>query len=76
MHTEMDGQENAPESFLLNTLKIVSLLGGRESKQLEGDFGRCFGVDALDEHQTLLCKDVCQRQTFQLTNPFHTSLLT
>ena len=44
MYTEMDCQENAPKRFPLSTLKTVSLLGGRESKQLREDLGRCLEV--------------------------------
>lgn len=79
LYTEMECQENAPEGFLLHTLRrIISFFGGRESKKR--DLDRCLEVmwwtNIAWVLQTLLCRDGWVSEGNLLTHqPFHTSLL-
>lgn len=52
MRTEMECQENAPERFLLHTLRrIISFFGGRESKQIERGLREVFRGDVREKQR-------------------------
>lgn len=76
MRTEMECQENAPERFLLHTLRrIISFFGGRESKQIERELREVFRGDVREKQRLSTPVTAVQGWVGVRGKPFHTSLL-